>query len=121
MEQQAVSHGSHSRRSDETAAFKVSDGGCLWSSTIVVIYYASAFSFLALTVSAIPVRGLCREVWVGILFIVLIEWVTVNGTGWPAKVDLFLIVAGVTILSGFSKTILLRRFSRSFLLREPLL
>jgi small multidrug resistance pump len=91
-----------------TSALKVSDG---WSrlgpSIIVVICYSSAFYFLSLTLRAIPV-GVAYAVWsgVGMVFIALIGWVIFGqALDGPAIVGLLLIVAGVVILNGFSKTI----------------
>lgn len=91
-----------------TSALKASDGfSRLWPSLIVVTGYAAAFYFLSLTLKTIPV-GVAYAVWsgVGIALIALIAWVFLGqALDVPAIVGLLLIVAGVVVLSLFSKTV----------------
>lgn len=90
-----------------TSALKVSDGFTrAMPSAIVVLGYAVAFYFLALTLRTIPV-GVAYAVWsgVGIVLISLVGWL-----GFGQKLDgaayagIALIAAGVLVLNVFSKS-----------------
>lgn len=90
-----------------TSALKTSDGFTkLWPSVLVVIGYAVAFYFLALTLRAIPV-GIAYAVWSGVGIVLI------SGIGWlafdqkldaPAMLGITLIISGVIVLNVFSKS-----------------
>src|SRR5690606_20625711 len=74
---------------------------------LVVLGYAAAFYFLALTLRAIPV-GVAYAVWsgVGIVLICLIGWLLFGQRlDAPALIGIGLIIAGVVVLNAFSKTV----------------
>ena len=74
---------------------------------IVAAGYGSAFYFLSLTLSVIPV-GVAYAIWsgIGIVLIALIAWVFYGQTlDFPAIVGMALIVTGVVVLNVFSKTV----------------
>jgi small multidrug resistance pump len=91
-----------------TSLLKTTDGFTrLLPSLLTVVSYGFAFYFLSLTLKTLPV-GLAYAIWsgVGIIFIALI------GLFWfrqpldlPAIVGLCLIVAGVVVVNGFSRSI----------------
>lgn len=90
-----------------TSALKASDGFTrLVPSIGVVLGYAVAFYFLALTLRVIPV-GIAYAIWagLGIVLIALIGWVV-----FGQKIDaaglagMGLIIAGVLVINLFSKT-----------------
>lgn len=91
-----------------TSLLKASDGFTrLWPSVLTVISYGIAFYFLSLTLKTLPV-GIAYAIWsgVGIIFIALI------GLFWfrqpldlPAIIGLGLIIAGVVVVNGFSRSI----------------
>lgn len=91
-----------------TSALKATDGFTrLWPSVIVAAGYGSAFYFLSLTLSVIPV-GVAYAIWsgVGIVLIALIAWAFYGQRlDFPAIVGMALIVAGVVVLNVFSKTV----------------
>jgi len=91
-----------------TSALKATDGFTrLWPSVIVAAGYGSAFYFLSLTLSVIPV-GVAYAIWsgVGIVLIALIAWAFYGQTlDFPAIVGMALIVTGVVVLNVFSKTV----------------
>ncbi|MGC9456588.1 MAG: DMT family transporter [Halothiobacillaceae bacterium] len=90
-----------------TSALKASDGFTrLVPSIGVVLGYAVAFYFLALTLRVIPV-GIAYAIWagLGIVLIALIGWMI-----FGQKIDaaglagMGLIIAGVLVINLFSKT-----------------
>ena len=91
-----------------TSALNASQGFTrLLPSLIVAIGYACAFYFLSLTLRTIPV-AIAYAIWsgVGIVLIALI------GVFWfrqpldiPAVIGMALIVAGVIVLNGFSRSV----------------
>ncbi|MBA4141616.1 MAG: QacE family quaternary ammonium compound efflux SMR transporter [Nitrosospira sp.] len=90
-----------------TSALKSSNGFTqLWPSMTVVAGYAIAFFFLSVTLRTMPV-GIAYAIWsgVGIMLIALIAWL-VHGQvlDAPAVLGLVLIVAGVVVLSVFSRS-----------------
>lgn len=89
-----------------TSSLKASVGFTrLWPSVIVVIGYAVAFYFLALTLKAIPV-GIAYAIWagLGIVLITLIGWLVFGQKLDPAGlIGMGLIVAGVVVINLFSK------------------
>ncbi|MEY3122163.1 MAG: hypothetical protein RI993_988 [Pseudomonadota bacterium] len=91
-----------------TSALKVSEGfSRLWPSLIVVAGYLSAFYFLSLTLKTVPV-GVAYAIWsgVGVALISLIAWIFFGQTlDTPAVIGILLIVAGVVVLSVFSRTV----------------
>ena len=91
-----------------TSALKATEGFTrLWPSVIVAAGYGSAFYFLSLTLSVIPV-GVAYAIWsgIGIVLIALIAWVFYGQTlDFPAIVGMALIVTGVVVLNVFSKTV----------------
>jgi small multidrug resistance pump len=90
-----------------TSALKSSEGFTrLWPSVFVAIGYSSAFYFMSLTLKTIPV-GVVYAIWsgVGIALITLVAWLFLGQSlDKPAIIGLLLIVAGVMVLSLFSKT-----------------
>ncbi|TBW56405.1 QacE family quaternary ammonium compound efflux SMR transporter [Marinobacter halodurans] len=89
-----------------TSALKASEGfSKFWPSLLVVVGYALAFYFLALTLRTIPV-GIAYAVWagVGVALITLIGWLVFNQTlDLAAVIGILFIVTGVLILNIFSK------------------
>ena len=78
-----------------------------WPSLVVSIGYLVAFYFLSLTLRTLPV-GIAYAVWsgVGIALVSLIAWLVYGQTlDGPAIAGLVLIVAGVVVLNGFSKSV----------------
>ena len=90
-----------------TSALKSSQGFTrLMPSLLVVAGYAAAFYFLSLTLTSIPV-GVAYAIWsgLGILLVSLAGYVLYHQTlDLPAVLGIALIVAGVVILSLFSKS-----------------
>jgi len=79
-----------------TSALKASEEFTRWvPSTLVVIGYAIAFYFLSLTLRTIPL-GITYAVWSGVYHQTL---------DIPAFIGIALIVAGVIVLNGFSKSV----------------
>lgn len=91
-----------------TSALKSSDGFTrLWPSLLVIAGYSVAFYFLSLTLRAIPV-GIAYAIWagVGILLIALAGWLFFDQRlDMPAVVGMLLVVAGVVVMSAFSRTV----------------
>ena len=91
-----------------TTALKSSDGFTrLWPSITVVIGYALAFYFLALTLRVIPV-GVAYAIWsgIGIILITLVAWLWFDQKlDMPALFGMGLITAGVVIMNAFSKSL----------------
>ncbi len=78
-----------------------------WPSLVVGIGYLVAFYFLSLTLRTLPV-GIAYAVWsgIGIALVSLIAWLVYGQTlDGPAIAGLALIVAGVVVLNGFSKSV----------------
>lgn len=91
-----------------TSALKAAEGFTrLAPSVVVVVGYLIAFYFLSLTLRTIPV-GVAYAIWsgIGIALISLIEWLVYGQSlDGPAIAGLVLIVAGVVVLNGFSKSV----------------
>jgi small multidrug resistance pump len=91
-----------------TSALKASNGFTqLVPSLITIVTYACAFYFLSLTLKTIPV-GIAYAIWsgIGIVLIALI------GLFWfrqpldlAAVIGLGLIIAGVAVVNGFSRSV----------------
>jgi len=90
-----------------TNALKASDGFTrLGPSVIVVLGYGCAFYFLALVLKTIPV-GVAYAIWagVGIALVALVAAVAFRQLpDVPALIGMGLIVAGVVVITVFSKT-----------------
>jgi small multidrug resistance pump len=91
-----------------TSALKAAEGFTrLVPSLVVVAGYLIAFYFLSLTLRTIPI-GIAYAVWsgVGIALLALIGWMIYGQSlDTPAIVGLALIVTGVVVLNGFSKSV----------------
>ena len=91
-----------------TSALKAADGFTRpLPSLVVVAGYVTAFWFLSLTLRTMPV-GIAYAVWsgVGIALIALIGWLVFGQTlDAPALLGLALIVAGVVVLSVYSRSV----------------
>ena len=91
-----------------TSALKASDGFTRTGpSLIVAIGYGIAFYFLSLVLKTVPM-GVAYAVWsgVGIVLIAAIGWLLMKQPlDLPALLGIGLIVAGVTVIQLFSKTI----------------
>lgn len=91
-----------------TSTMKATEGFTrTWPSLVVGIGYLVAFYFLSLTLRTLPV-GIAYAVWsgVGIALVSLIAWLVYGQTlDGPAIAGLLLIVAGVVVLNGFSKSV----------------
>lgn len=90
-----------------TTALKASDGFSRpWPSVVVVLGYGVAFFCLSLTLRTLP-TGVAYALWsgIGIVLISLLGWVVHRqALDGPALLGLGLIVAGVLVVSLFSKT-----------------
>ncbi len=90
-----------------TTALKSSAGfSRLWPSVAVVVGYAVAFYFLALTLKTLP-TGIAYAIWsgVGIVLISLLGWLVHRQTlDLPALLGMGLIMAGVLVINLFSKS-----------------
>ena len=91
-----------------TSTLKASDGFTrLLPSLITVVTYACAFYFLSLTLRTMPV-GVAYAIWSGI-GIVLIALIGVFWFRQPldlaAVIGLGLIIAGVAVVNGFSRSV----------------
>ena len=76
-------------------------------SAFVVIGYGIAFYFLSLTLQSIPV-GVTYAIWsgVGVVLITLVAWLWYGqALDAAAILGLGLIIAGVTVLNVFSKSV----------------
>lgn len=91
-----------------TSALKAAEGFTrVIPSVVVVVGYLVAFYFLSLTLRTIPV-GIAYAIWsgIGISLIALIGWLLYGqALDIPAMLGLALIVIGVVILNGFSKSV----------------
>ncbi len=90
-----------------TTALKASESFTqLIPTTIVVVGYGIAFFFLSLTLKTIPV-GVAYAIWAGLgILLVAIAGAVIYKQipDLPAALGMGLIIAGVVIISGFSKT-----------------
>jgi small multidrug resistance pump len=91
-----------------TSALKAAEGFTrAMPSAIVIVGYSLAFYFLSLTLRTIPV-GVAYAIWsgVGILLVTLIAWLAYGQSlDRPAMLGIALIVCGVVVLNGFSKSV----------------
>ena len=91
-----------------TSALKAAEGFTrLVPSLVVVAGYLIAFYFLSLSLRTIPI-GIAYAVWsgIGIALLALIGWMIYGQSlDTPAIVGLALIVTGVVVLNGFSKSV----------------
>lgn len=91
-----------------TSTMKATQGfSRLGPSLVVAAGYLVAFYFLSLTLRTLPV-GVAYAVWsgVGIALVSLIAWLVYGQTlDGPPIVGMGLIVAGVVVLNGFSKSV----------------
>ncbi len=91
-----------------TSTMKATQGfSRLGPSLVVAAGYLVAFYFLSLTLRTLPV-GVAYAVWsgVGIALVSLIAWLVYGQTlDGPAVAGMALIVAGVVVLNGFSKSV----------------
>jgi small multidrug resistance pump len=78
----------------------------IWPSIVVVIGYGSAFYFLSLTLTTIPV-GIAYAIWsgAGTILITLIAWIFMSQRlDLPALAGVLIIVSGVILINLFSKS-----------------
>lgn len=91
-----------------TSALKAADGFTrLTPSLVVIAGYATSFHFLSLTLRTIPL-GIAYAVWsaVGIALVSVIAWLVYGqALDAPAILGIGLIVAGVVVVNGFSKSV----------------
>jgi small multidrug resistance pump len=91
-----------------TSALKATEGFTrLIPSLVVLIGYATAFYFLSLTLQTMPL-GIAYAVWsaVGIALVSVIGWFLYRQSlDTPAMIGIGLIVAGVVVINGFSKSV----------------
>ena len=76
-------------------------------SIVVVAGYASAFLFLSLTLRTVPI-GVAYAVWSGVgvvLITVASYFIYRQALDLPAVVGIALIVAGVIVVQGFSRSV----------------
>lgn len=90
-----------------TSALKAAEGFTrLVPSVLVVVGYSSAFYFLSLTLRTIPL-GVTYAIWsgVGVALVTVIGWTVYHQVlDIAALIGIGLIVAGVVVLSLYSKT-----------------
>ena len=91
-----------------TSALKSAEGFTrLAPSLVVLVGYITAFYFLSLTLKTIPV-GLAYAIWsgVGIVLIALIGWLVLGQPlDIPALIGIGLIIAGVIVINGLSRSV----------------
>lgn len=91
-----------------TSALNASDGFTRTAASLAaVVGYGIAFYFLALSLRDIPV-GVAYAIWagVGIVLISLIGWFAFQqALDMPAMIGIGLIIAGVIVLNGFSRSV----------------
>jgi len=91
-----------------TSALKASEGFTkLCPSFLVVLGYACAFYFLALTLRTIPV-GIAYAIWsgLGIVLISIIAWLFFDQSlDKPAIIGMLFILSGIVIMNVFSKSL----------------
>jgi small multidrug resistance pump len=78
----------------------------LWPSVVVVIGYASTFYFLSITLKSMPV-GVANAIWAGssIVLVALGGWLFFKQQlDTAAILGMILIIAGVLVMSLYSKT-----------------
>lgn len=79
----------------------------LLPSVVVVLGYGTAFYFLGLTLKTLPV-GIVYALWsgLGICLIALIGWLVFGQKlDLPALIGMALIVAGITVMQVFSRSL----------------
>ena len=79
----------------------------LWPSVVVLVGYALAFYFLSLTLRSMSV-GIVYAIWsgVGIVLVSVIAWILFGQKlDVPAIIGIILIIAGVTVINLFSKSV----------------
>ena len=90
-----------------TTALKASEGFTrVGPSLATVAGYAVAFYFLALVLKSMPV-GVAYAIWsgVGITLVALVGYfVFKQSLDWPAIIGMALIVSGIIVINGFSKS-----------------
>jgi len=90
-----------------TTALKASEGFTrVGPSLATVAGYAVAFYFLALVLKSMPV-GVAYAIWsgVGITLVALVGYfVFKQSLDWPAITGMALIVSGIIVINGFSKS-----------------
>jgi small multidrug resistance pump len=91
-----------------TSALKASEGfSRLGPALLTILGYGIAFYFLSLTLRTIPV-GIAYAIWsgLGIVLISAVGWIWFRQVlDLPAVIGLGLIVAGVTVLNMFSRSV----------------
>jgi small multidrug resistance pump len=91
-----------------TSALKATDGFTrLLPSAIVVVGYAAAFYFLALTLRTIPI-GVAYAIWsgVGVILVSLVGVVLYKQVvDMPMAIGIALIIAGVLVMNVYSKAV----------------
>jgi small multidrug resistance pump len=91
-----------------TSVLKAADGFTrLIPSLVVLAGYATAFYFLSLTLRTLPL-GIAYALWsaVGITLVTVIGWLLYRQSlDAPALLGIGLIVAGVVVIQGFSKSV----------------
>jgi small multidrug resistance pump len=91
-----------------TSVLKAADGFTrLIPSLVVLAGYATAFYFLSLTLRMLPL-GIAYALWsaVGITLVTVIGWLLYRQSlDAPALLGIGLIVAGVVVIQGFSKSV----------------
>jgi small multidrug resistance pump len=91
-----------------TSVLKASEGFTrLIPSLVVLAGYATAFYFLSLTLRTMPL-GIAYAVWsaVGIALVSVIGWFLYRQSlDAPAIIGIGLIMAGVVVINGFSKSV----------------
>ena len=91
-----------------TSMLKAADGFTrLIPSLVVLAGYATAFYFLSLTLRTLPL-GIAYALWsaVGITLVTVIGWLLYSQSlDAPALLGIGLIVAGVVVIQGFSKSV----------------
>lgn len=91
-----------------TSALKAAEGFTrAVPSVVVTVGYLAAFYFLSLTLRTIPV-GVAYAIWsgVGVALIAVIGWLLYGqALDLPAILGLALIVSGVAVLTGLSKSV----------------
>jgi small multidrug resistance pump len=91
-----------------TSVLKASEGFTrLIPSLVVLTGYATAFYFLSLTLQTMPL-GIAYAVWsaIGIALVSVIGWFLYRQSlDAPAIIGIGLIVAGVVVINGFSKSV----------------
>jgi small multidrug resistance pump len=91
-----------------TSVLKAAEGFTrLIPSLVVLTGYATAFYFLSLTLRTLPL-GIAYAIWsaVGITLVSVIGWLLYRQSlDAPAIIGIGLIVAGVVVINGFSRSV----------------